>query len=174
MATKTIHDEVTRTDEATRPTELMPGKWTRPLQVATAAVAALDVVGSILVGFVFENVEVIRGAMERSGMSPAEAASAAPVFTFWYRTVALLFIISYIIAGYYALKGKTWAFWLSLLTFGITGWGVIGLSTEDIGLYGLGYAIFIINDGAALLLTVVLVLSFLYYRTAWAQIRRGS
>jgi hypothetical protein len=112
--------------------------------------------------------------MERSGMSPAEAASAAPVFTFWYRTVALLFIISYIIAGYYALKGKTWAFWLSLLTFGITGWGVIGLSTEDIGLYGLGYAIFIINDGAALLLTVVLVLSFLYYRTAWAQIRRGS
>jgi hypothetical protein len=135
-------------------------------------VAGLDVIGSILVGFVFENVEVIRGAMERSGMSPAEAAMAAPEFTFWYRVIAILFIISYIVAGYYALKGKTWAFWLAILSFGITGWGVIGLSNQDIGLYGLGYAIFMINDGAALLLTIALVLSFLYYRTAWAQIRR--
>lgn len=69
-------------------------------------------------------------------MSPDEAAMAAPEFTFWYRVIAILFIISYIVAGYYALKGKTWAFWLAILSFGITGWGVIGLSNQDIAYTG--------------------------------------
>lgn len=171
MNLQTTQSSMDSVNETTQQTKLRPSEWTRLLQIATAVVAGLDVVGSILVGFVFENVEVIQGAMERSGMSAAEAARAAPEFTFWYRVIAILFIISYLVAGYYALKGKTWAFWLAILSFGITGWGVIGLSTQDIGLYGLGYAIFIMNDGAALLLTMALVLSFLYYRTAWAQIR---
>src|SRR6266516_1693956 len=93
---------------------LHPTSWTRRLQRAVLYFAVAMIIGSILVGFVFENTAVMAGVFQRMGLSAAAAMQAASTFIVWYRLVAVLFCLFYVLGAYFSWQGKTWAFGTSL------------------------------------------------------------
>ena len=72
---------------------LHPTSWTRRLQHAVLYFAVAMIIGSNLVGFVFENMAVMTGVFQRSGVRAAAATQAASTFLVWYRLVAVLFCL---------------------------------------------------------------------------------
>ena len=107
---------------------LHPTSWARRLQRAVLYFAVAMIIGSILVGFVFENTAVMVGVFQRMGLSAAAAMQAASTFIVWYRLVAVLFCLFYVLGAYFSWQGKTWAFWYVILVFGVFGAGGVTLS----------------------------------------------
>ncbi|HLG76879.1 MAG TPA: hypothetical protein VKX46_10715 [Ktedonobacteraceae bacterium] len=151
---------------------LHPTSWTRRLQHAVLYFAVAMIIGSILVGFVFENMAVMTGVFQRSGMSAAAATQAASTFLVWYRLVAVLFCLFYVLGAYVSWQGKTWAFWYVILVFGMFGaGGVIFVPLQDTGLQGWGLVISELTDGSSFLIGAILFGTYVRYRTPWVQVR---
>ena len=151
---------------------LRPTLRTRALQIATAWFAAFMIIGTLLVGFIFETKEALTGAFERTGLNAAEAADAAGKFVIGYRAVALLFCAFYALGAYYALKRKTWAFWFVIIVFGLLGGiGTVMVPLRDTGLSTLGLVVSTLTDGSGFVIGAILFWSYLKYRTPWAQRR---
>ena len=151
---------------------LHPTSWTRRLQHAVLYFAVAMIIGSILVGFVFENMAVMTGVFQRSGMSAAAATQAASTFLVWYRLVAVLFCLFYVLGAYVSWQGKTWAFWYVILVFGMFGaGGVIFVPLQDTSLQGWGLVISELTDGSSFLIGAILFGTYVRYRTPWVQVR---
>lgn len=151
---------------------LYPTSWTRRLQHAVLYFAVAMIIGSLLVGFVFENTTVMTAVFQRKGLSAAAAMQAASTFLVWYRLVAALFCLFYVLGAYVSWRGKTWAFWYVMLVFGVFGaGGVIFVPLQDTGLHGWGLAVSELTDGSSFLIGAILFGTYIRYRTAWAQIR---
>lgn len=154
---------------------LTPTLWTRRLQVLTAICSVIFTIGTALQNFVIVNQDMLEHSMQLSGMTPAEAADNAPGFLLGFRIVGTLFIIGNAL-GILALSGRTWVFWLILVVNFIQATGVVAIPPEvweaTMDKYGwIGMLPSIVTDGGALILVIVLVVSFIRYRTPWAQRR---
>ena len=151
---------------------LHPTSWTRRLQRAVLYFAVAMIIGSILVGFVFENTAVMAGVFQRTELSAAAAMQAASTFIVWYRLVAVLFCLFYVLGAYFSWQGKTWAFWYVILVFGVFGaGGVIFVPLQDTGLQGWGLVVSELTDGSSFLIGAILFGTYVRYRTPWAQLR---
>src|SRR5437660_12853934 len=84
--------------------------WTRRLRRPVLYFSVAMTIGSLLVGFVFENTTVMTAAFERTGLSAAAARQVASTFLVWYRFVVVLFCLFYVLGAYVSCHGKTWAF----------------------------------------------------------------
>lgn len=146
--------------------------WTRRLQRAVLYFTVVMIIGSIVVGFGFENAAVMTGVFQRTGLSAAAATQAASTFLVWYRLVAVLFCLLYALGAYGSWRGKTWAFWYVIVVFGVLGaGGVLYVPLQDTGLHGWGLVVSELTDGSSLLIGVILFGAYVRYRTPWAQVR---
>ena len=146
--------------------------WTRRLQRAVLYFASAMIIGSLWVGFGFENTAVMTGVLQRTGLSPAAATQAASTFLVWYRLVAVLFCLLYALGAYGSWRGKTWAFWYVIVVFGMFGvGGVIFVPLQDTGLHGWGLVVSEVTDGISFLIGAILFGTYVRYRTPWAQVR---
>lgn len=151
---------------------LYPTSWTRRLQRAVLYFAGAMIIGSLWVGFGFENTAVMTGVFQRTGLSAAAATQAASTFIVWYRLVAILFCLLYALGAYGSWRRKTWAFWYVILVFGVLGaGGVIFVPMQDTGLHGWGLVVSELTDGSSLLIGAILFGTYVRYRTSWAQAR---
>ena len=165
-----------RTDQTSAPaTRYVPSQWSRPLQWLVAACAVVFTIGTALQTFVFVDASLIERSMELSGMSPAEAAEAAPGFLTTWRLVGVLFIIGNAI-GLLAPLGDAKVFWAVLLVNASQAAGIFVISPSVLSAMqemrgGAAYITTLIVDGGALILTAILLLSLLRYRAPWAYTR---
>jgi hypothetical protein len=155
---------------------LAPTDWSRPLQILTAVCSLVFTIGTALQNFVVVNLEMLEHTMQLAGMSPAEAANAAPGFLTGFRTAGAIFIVGNAL-GMLALRGWTWVFWLATVVNVAQAAGVFVIPPEvfdaSIDLYGLvGILPSVITDGGALILALILIASFVRFRAPWAQRRR--
>lgn len=156
----------------------VPSTWTRPLQWLTAVCAAVFTVGTALQTFVFVNEALIARSMQLSGMSDAEAALAAPGFLTTWRIVGVVYIIGNAI-GLLAPRGDAKVFWAVLLVNASQAAGIFVISPSVITAMqemngGTAYITTLIVDGGALILTVILLLSLLRFRSPWAYTRPAT
>jgi magnesium-transporting ATPase (P-type) len=155
-----------------RTISLYPTSWTRRLQHAVLYFAVAMIIGSILVGFRFENTTEMTGVFQRTGLSAAAATQAASTFLVWYRLVAVLFCLLYALGAYGSWCGETWAFWYVILVFGVLGaGGVIFVPLQDTSLQGWGLVVSELTDGSSFLIGAMLFGAYVRYRTPWAQVR---
>lgn len=151
---------------------LYPTPWTQRWQRAVLYFAVLMIIGSLWVGFGFENTAVMTGVFQRTGLSPAAATQAASTFLVGYRLVAVLFCLLYALGAYGSWRGKTWAFWYVIVVFGVFGvGGVLYVPLQDTGLHGWGLVVSELTDGSGLLIGALLLGTYVHYRTPWAQAR---
>lgn len=150
-----------------------PTQWTRPLQLLTAACAVAFTMGTVLNVFVVTP-DVVEHSMRLSGMGTAEAANATESFYTVYLVVGILYIIGNAL-GVLALRGWAWVFWLAVVVNLTQGFGVLGAVPPEIfqaleAKYGtIGVVPTLIVDGGGLILAIILIGSFVKFRTAWAR-----
>ena len=154
---------------------LAPSRWTRPLQILTAVCSLIFTIGTALQNFVIVNEPMLVDTMQLAGLSPEDAAAQAPGFLTGFRLVGTVFIIGNAL-GMLALRGWTWVFWLAIVVNLAQAAGVVVIPGEvfqaSLDRYGIpGLLPSIVTDGGALILVVILLASFVRYRTAWARLR---
>jgi|GEM_PF-2143166 len=157
------------------PTTHTPTIWTRRLQILVAVCSLIFTIETAIQNFVIVDLEMLEHTMQLAGSTPAEAADDAPGFLFGFRIVGTLFIIGNAL-GMLALTGRNWVFWLALVVNIGQAAGVVMIppevfeATNDI--HGpAGLLPTIVTDGGALLLVIVLIASYVKYRTPWARAR---
>lgn len=156
----------------------VPTAWTRPLQWLTAICALVFTVGTALQTFVFVDENLIARSMQLSGMTAAESAMAAPGFLTTWRVVGTLYIVGNAV-GLLAPHGDARLFWVVLLVNASQAAGMFVISPTVLTAMqemngGAAYLTTLIVDGGALMLTVILVLSLLWFRTPWAYARTAT
>jgi hypothetical protein len=116
--------------------------------------------------------------MQLSGMSAAEAAMDAPGFLSMWRMVGVTYIIGNAI-GLLAPRGDANVFWVVLLVNASQAAGIFVISPTVLTAMqevngGAAYVTTLIVDGGALILTAILLLSLLRFRTPWAYTRTAA
>src|SRR5690606_38464262 len=154
---------------------LQPTPWTRPLQLLTTICSVIFTIGTTLQNFVIVNLPMMERMMQLAGQTPAEAADNAPGFLLGFRIVGCLYILGNAI-GILAFSGSSWVFWVALVVNISQAAGVVMIPPEfweaardEYGIVGLLPSI--VTDGGALLLALILIGSFIAYRTTWARRR---
>lgn len=130
------------------------------MQLACAGCAVLDAVLTVIVSAV---------GFEKAG--PIEEQLEFPANQIYGVLVPIVFAAAYLVAGFFALKGRTWSFWLALVVFGVTAAGVVLVplrGAESGVLNPTGITLALVNDGAAALLVLWMLLGIVRYRRPWA------
>jgi hypothetical protein len=156
----------------------VPTAWTRPLQWLTALCALVFTIGTALQTFVFVDEGLIARSMQLSGMSASAAAEAAPGFLTMWRMVGVAYIIGNA-NGLLAPQGDAKIFWVVLLVNASQAAGIFVISPTVITAMqelngGAAYITTLIVDGGALILTAIMLLSLLRFRSPWAYARTAT
>ncbi|MEV5595362.1 hypothetical protein [Streptomyces sp. NPDC052496] len=153
-------------------TQLVATSITPKLRLTVGVCSVIFTVGTAVHNFAIINNKLVEMMMQISGS--ADPAASAPGFTSGLRIVGCLYILGNA-AGILALRSRSRALWWVVLAVNCTqglGFWAIPPSMWDAAadLYGTwGIVPSAVTDGGALLLTVVMVLAMVKYRTTWAQ-----
>ncbi|MFE4525386.1 hypothetical protein ACFRCQ_25305 [Cytobacillus firmus] len=147
---------------------------TRKLQLAIALSSVIFTIGTTLQNFVIVNTGLIETMMQMAGAQ--NPAGEAPGFTFWFRIVGCIYILGNAL-GLLAFRSRSRVLWWTILSVNITqglGFAMIPpsmwtASTEAYGVWGILPSV--ITDGGGLILSLVMIISMVKYRTTWAQHR---
>jgi hypothetical protein len=132
-------------------------------------------IGSALQNFVIVTPDMLEHTMRLAGLTAAEAAASGPGWLAGFRIVGTLFIVGNAL-GILALRGWGWVFWLAVAVNVGQAAGIVMIPPEvwraSIDLYGPAGALpSAMTDGGGLLLALVLIGSFIRFRTPWARQR---
>jgi hypothetical protein len=154
---------------------MRPSRWTRPLQLLTAACGPVFALGTALQAFVVITDETVAHAMALAGRTPAEIAPAAPELVTTLRIIGVGFLVANLLL-LAAPRGRAWTFWLALavtvgqalgVVAGMVPWVVLQATYQRFGVAGLLPTL--VTDGGSAVLAVLLLVSLVHYRTTWAQ-----
>ncbi|MEE6262320.1 hypothetical protein [Plantactinospora sonchi] len=153
-----------------------PTRWTVPLQTLVVACSVVFVIGTTFQTFVIIDQQAIVDMMRGAGASAEQASADAPAFLLGFRLVGCAYIVGNAL-GLLARTGRGWVFWLILLVNVTQAAGVVVIppevfevTRERFGVLGLLPSW--ITDGGAAVLSLILVISLIRYRTAWAHRRK--
>ncbi|OPF84760.1 hypothetical protein VT50_0201800 [Streptomyces antioxidans] len=151
-----------------------PTSATRTLQVVTAVCSLLFALGSALHGFAVIDTSVIEEMMRRAG--GADPAGDAPGFTTGFRIVGTVYVVGNAL-GVLALWSRSQVLYWWVLAVNVTqglGWVMIPsemwtVVSDRYGAWGVLPSA--VTDGGAVVLSVVLLVALVRFRTPWAQRR---
>jgi len=103
-----------------------PTSWTRPMQLATAAIFVVSALLNTAMTFIFVNRDsVLRATIAQNQEYPAGTDIEAVVSTVILFTYAatVLFGLLYLFIAFGSYRGWRWMFWVALIAFGLGGLG---------------------------------------------------
>jgi len=145
---------------------------TRKLQITIVLCSIIFTIGTTIHNFVIINPPLIETMMQMAG--GADPAGDASGFTFGFRIVGCIYIMGNAL-GILALNSRSRILWWIILVVNITqATGPImipsSMWTTVNDVYGvLGILPSAITDGGAIILSLVMIISMLKFRTIWAQ-----
>lgn len=153
-------------------TQLVATPTTRRLQITVGVCSVVFAIGTLVHNFTVINNDLVEMMMRISGS--ADPTASAPGFTRGLRIVGCLYILGNA-AGILALRSRPRALWWVVLAVNCTqGLGIWVIppamweaATDLYGTWGIVPSA--VTDGGALLLTMVMVVAMVKYRTTWAQ-----
>ena len=153
----------------------VPTRFTKPLQTLVVLCSIVFVIGTALQTFVIIDEQAIVDMMRSAGASAEKAAADAPGFLRGFRIVGGVYLIGNA-AGLLARTGRPSLFWVVLSVNLTQAAGVVVIPPEvfEVTRDRFGVAGLLpswVTDGGAALLSLLLVASFLKYRTTWAHTR---
>jgi hypothetical protein len=107
-----------------------PTSWTRPLQMAAAALFVAEALFSVIVSLIYVNAETMRRVLEAQGTSIPQGTDVETVINITVvTTLAVVVVIALceIVAAIGSYLGWRWMFWVALVLFGL---GSIGAATN--------------------------------------------
>ncbi|QHV83580.1 hypothetical protein C3K23_00105 (plasmid) [Streptomyces sp. 604F] len=152
--------------------QVVPTPGTRRLQILVAICSLVFAVGSALHNFAVVDTQLVEDMMRMAGVSHPVAAAAG--FTASFRVVGTVYIIGNAL-GVLALWSRArWLWWLVLAVNATQALGFAVIPGEmwaaASGRYGVaGVLPGAITDGGAVILTLVMLITAVKYRTVWAQ-----
>jgi hypothetical protein len=155
-------------------TRQTPTSTTRKLQIFITICSVVFTIGTTLQNFVIVNTSLIESMMQMAGAP--DPTGEAPGFTFGFRIVGCIYIIGNAL-GMLAIRSRSRALWWTVFVINITqalGFYMIPPSmwTAAINAYGfLGMLPSAVTDGGAIILSFVMIISMVKFRTTWAQSR---
>jgi hypothetical protein len=105
-----------------------PTPWTRPMQLATAAIFACSAVVSLATTFVYINHDSMLKSIQASGSQlPAgtnvnDVVNAAIAFTY---AIVIFFVVLDVVAAIGSYLRWRWMFWAALVLFGLSSIGAL-------------------------------------------------
>lgn len=148
--------------------------WTRRLRILVGVCSIVFTVGTVLHNFAVVDTAMIEQMMRKAGGD--DPAGSAPGFTTGFRLVGCVYIVGNA-CGILALwSAASWLFWVVLVVNATQALGWVMIPSEmwsvAVDRYGaIGVMPSAVTDGGAVLLTVVLVVSLVVFRTPWARSR---
>jgi len=103
-----------------------PTSWTRPMQLATAAVFVISALLNTAMTFIFVNHDTtLRSILAQDQQYPAgtdieDVVNAAMLITY---VGTVVFGLLYLFIAFGAYRGWRWMFWIALVAFGLGGLG---------------------------------------------------
>jgi hypothetical protein len=156
----------------------VPTRWTKPLQTFVLACSVIFVIGTAIQNFVIIDEQSMIDMMRSAGASAQQATADAPGFLLGFRLVGCIYLAGNAL-GLLAPSGRAWVFWLVLLVNVTQAAGVVVIPPEvfevtrdRFGVVGLLPTW--VTDGGAAVLSLILVVSLIKYRTPWAYQRKSS
>lgn len=151
-------------------TPRQPSRWTRPMQLLVAVCSIVFLVGTTLQNFVVVDVELIQTMMAEAGAD--DPAGAAPGFTTGFRVVGCVYMLGNALGILAFWMRAAWLFWVVLAVNLTQGLGFVMIPSEMwtavLDRYGLaGILPSAVTDGGAAILTVVLLVSLVWWRRPW-------
>lgn len=152
--------------------QLTDSTATRKLQITIVLCSIIFTIGTAIHNFVIINPTLIETMMQMSGV--ADPAGEAIGFTFGFRIVGCIYIIGNAL-GILALYSRSRILWWVILVVNITqATGPImipsSMWTAVTDVHGvLGILPSAITDGGAIILSLVMIISMLKFRTIWAK-----
>lgn len=151
---------------------LTPTTATRKLQIFIAICSVIFTIGSALQNFVIVDISLIEEMMKMAGAP--DPTGEAPGFTYGFRIVGCIYILGNAL-GILAIKSRSEALWWAVFVINITqalGFYMIPSSmwAAAMDAYGFwGVLPSAITDGGAIILSFVMIISMVKYKTTWAQ-----
>ena len=147
--------------------QLTDSTATRKLQITIVICSIIFTIGTAIHNFIIINPQLIETMMQMAGV--ANPADEALDFTFVFRIVGSIYILVNAL-GILALNSRSRLLCCVILVVNITqATGPIMTAGNDV--YGVqGILPSAITDGGAFILSLVMIISMLKFRTAWAQI----
>ena len=152
--------------------DLLPTRWTRPLQLVTAFCSVVFLIGTTLQNFVVVDVALIETMMAQAG--GADPAGEAPGFTTGFRIVGCLYMVGNALGILAFWLRSGWLFWVVLAVNLTQGLGFLMIPGEmwsaAVERFGaVGVLPSAVTDGGAAILAAVLIVTLVRYRRPWAQ-----
>jgi hypothetical protein len=104
----------------------VPTPWTRPMQLASAALFAFEAVYSVVTSLLFINRDTMLKAIQAQGTQIPSGTTVDTIITFAIVTtiaVVVFFAILELVAAAGSYLGWRWIFWAALILFGLGGLG---------------------------------------------------
>ena len=104
----------------------VPTPWTRPMQLASAALFAFEAVYSVVTSLLFVNRDTMLKAIQAQGTQIPSGTTVDTIITFAIVTtiaVVVFFAILELVAAVGSYLGWRWIFWAALILFGLGGLG---------------------------------------------------
>lgn len=154
----------------------MPSTWTRPLQILVGICSIVFTIGTTLHNFAVVDTQLIETMMREAGGD--DPAGAAPGFTTGFRIVGCLYMLGNALGILAFWIRPAWLFWVVLAVNLTQGAGYFMIPPEMWTVaqdrYGVvGVLPSLVTDGGAAILTLILIVSLIRFRTTWARERTG-
>jgi uncharacterized membrane protein len=104
--------------------EREPTSWTRPMQLAAAALFVLEAVSSVLITLLFVNHDSVLRALQAQGTQVPQGTTVDTVVNFTIGItigVACFFAVLELLGALGSFLGWRWMFWAALVLFGLGG-----------------------------------------------------
>ncbi len=103
-----------------------PTPWTRPMQLASAALFALSAAGTLVTTLVSVNHDTVVKALKAQGTQIPAGTDVDTVVNITIASIvgfAVFFAILYLVAAVGSYMGWRWIFWAAIVLFGLSGIG---------------------------------------------------
>ena len=106
----------------------VPTPWTRPMQLASAALFGVEAVYSVVTSLIFINRDTMLKAIQAQGTQLPSGTSVDTVINIAIGTtiaVVVFFAVLELVAAVGSYLGWRWMFWAALILFGLGGLGAL-------------------------------------------------
>jgi hypothetical protein len=105
-----------------------PTPWTRPMQLAAAAIFTISAIGSLATTFIYINHDSMLKSIQAQGSQLPSGTSVDDVVNFAIAiayAVVIFFVVLDLVAAIGSFLGWRWMFWAALILFGLSSIGAL-------------------------------------------------